>query len=36
MPAAAFWFSKGLVSPAIQSRMGNQIAIIDIGKSPSE
>jgi phosphatidylserine decarboxylase len=29
-------FSKGLVSPAIQSRMGNQIAIIDVGTSPSE
>jgi phosphatidylserine decarboxylase len=24
-------FSKGMVSPAVQSRMGNQIAIIDIG-----
>ena len=24
-------FSKGMVSPVIQSRMGNQIAIIDVG-----
>lgn len=28
-------FSKGMVSPVIQSRMGNQIAIIDMGSLPA-
>lgn len=27
-------FSKGMVSPAVQTRMGNQIAIINIGEAP--
>ncbi|MCI5114915.1 MAG: phosphatidylserine decarboxylase [Candidatus Electrothrix sp. AW1] len=27
-------FSKGMVSPAVQTRMGNQIGIINIGSSP--
>lgn len=27
-------FSKGMVSPAVQTRMGNQIAIIEVGASP--
>ncbi len=28
-------FSKGMVSPVIQTRMGNQIGIIDIGSTPT-
>lgn len=28
-------FSAGLVSPAVQTRMGNQIGIINVGKAPS-
>ena len=27
-------FSKGLASPAVQVRMGNQIAILNAGKTP--
>ena len=27
-------FSKGMISPAVQTRMGNQIGIINIGESP--
>ena len=27
-------FSKGMVSPAVQTRMGNQIGIINVGKAP--
>lgn len=27
-------FSKGMVTPAVQTRMGNQIGIINIGKAP--
>ncbi|MBT6118343.1 MAG: phosphatidylserine decarboxylase [Rhodospirillaceae bacterium] len=27
-------FSKGMVSPAVQTRMGNQIAIIEVGTAP--
>lgn len=27
-------FSKGMISPAVQTRMGNQIGIINIGSSP--
>jgi phosphatidylserine decarboxylase len=27
-------FSKGMISPAIQTRMGNQIGVIDMGEAP--
>ncbi len=27
-------FSKGMISPAVQTRMGNQIGVIDIGTAP--
>ncbi|MEJ2407346.1 MAG: phosphatidylserine decarboxylase [Candidatus Thiodiazotropha sp.] len=27
-------FSEGMISPAVQTRMGNQIGVINIGKSP--
>ena len=27
-------FSQGLVSPAVQTRMGNQIGIINVGTTP--
>lgn len=27
-------FSKGMISPAVQTRMGNQIAIINVGSAP--